>query len=67
MILDLVLLLGQILGSERTGARRQAGAWIVGAVVALVAVNFWWFWPIYTDGLLTNHQWLQRIWFIRWI
>ncbi|MGN6162587.1 MAG: dolichyl-phosphate-mannose--protein mannosyltransferase [Marmoricola sp.] len=67
LILGLVLLLGQILGNEPTGRRRQIGAGIVGLVVALVAVNFWWFWPIYTDGLLTNAQWLQRIWFVRWI
>ncbi|MGN6722514.1 MAG: dolichyl-phosphate-mannose--protein mannosyltransferase [Marmoricola sp.] len=67
LILGLVLLLGQILGRERTGRRRKIGAVIVGAVVALIAVNFWWFWPIYTDGLLTNSQWLARIWFVRWI
>ena len=67
LILGLVLLLGQILGRERTGRRRQIGAAIVGLVVALIAVNFWWFWPVYTDGLLTNTQWLQRIWFVRWI
>lgn len=67
LILGLVLLLGQILGTERTGPRRQIGAGLVGLVIALVAVNFWWFWPVYTDGLLTNAQWMQRIWFIRWI
>lgn len=67
LIVGLVLLLGQILGKERVGRRRQVGAAIVGLVVALVAVNFWWFWPVYTDGLLTNDQWLARIWFVRWI
>ncbi|HWU33358.1 MAG TPA: phospholipid carrier-dependent glycosyltransferase [Marmoricola sp.] len=67
LILGLVLLLGQILGPQKTGLRRQLGAIAVGLVVALVAVNFIWFWPVYTDGLLTNAQWLQRIWFVRWI
>lgn len=67
LILGLVLLLGQILGKARSGRRRQVGAATVGLVVALIAVNFWWFWPIYTDGLLTNDQWLARIWFVRWI
>jgi dolichyl-phosphate-mannose--protein O-mannosyl transferase len=32
-----------------------------------VIVNFAWFWPIYTDVLLTHSEWLQRIWFSRWI
>jgi hypothetical protein len=32
-----------------------------------VLVNFAWFWPIYTDVLLTHSEWLQRIWFSRWI
>ncbi len=30
-------------------------------------VNFAWFWPIYTDGLLTQSEWIRRIWFHRWI
>jgi hypothetical protein len=35
--------------------------------VALVAANFAFFYPIWTDGLLTNENWLDRVWFTRWI
>jgi dolichyl-phosphate-mannose-protein mannosyltransferase len=34
-----------------------------GAVVA----DFIWMWPLYTGGLLTYDQWLQRMWFPGWI
>jgi dolichyl-phosphate-mannose--protein O-mannosyl transferase len=68
LILGAVLLLGEILGRAPAGsARRTAGAIAAGAVVIAVIVNFAWFWPIYTDGLLTQSEWVQRIWFHRWI
>jgi dolichyl-phosphate-mannose--protein O-mannosyl transferase len=35
----------------------------LGAVVA----DFVWIWPLYTGGLLTHAQWLQRMWFPSWI
>ena len=38
-----------------------------GSFFVLVLVNFAWFWPIWTDGLLTHGEWLDRIWFSRWI
>ena len=28
---------------------------------------FAWFWPIWTDQLLTRSEWLDRMWFPRWI
>ena len=40
---------------------------ISGAFFLLVLANFAWFWPIYTNELLTHGQWLSRIWFTRWI
>ena len=68
LILGAVMLLGEILGRAPVGStRRTVGAVAAGTVVVAVIVNFAWFWPIYTDGLLTQHQWLQRIWFHRWI
>jgi dolichyl-phosphate-mannose-protein mannosyltransferase len=63
-----VLLLGEILGRAPAGSvRRTVGAIAAGTVVVAVIVNFAWFWPIYTDGLLTQSEWVQRIWFHRWI
>lgn len=68
LILGAVMLLGEILGRAPAGStRRTVGAAAAGTVVVAVIVNFAWFWPIYTDGLLTQGEWLQRIWFQRWI
>jgi hypothetical protein len=38
-----------------------------GSFFVLTLVNFAWFWPVWTDGLLTHREWLDRIWFERWI
>jgi dolichyl-phosphate-mannose--protein O-mannosyl transferase len=68
LILGAVLLLGEILGRAPAGSvRRTVGAVAAGTVVVAVIANFAWFWPIYTDGLLTQSEWVQRIWFHRWI
>ena len=40
---------------------------LAGSAVVLVMANFAWFWPIYTNELLTTPEWLDRIWFRRWI
>ena len=68
LILGAVMLLGEILGRAPAGSpRRTVGAVAAGAVVVAVIANFAWFWPIYTDGLLTQGEWVQRIWFHIWI
>ena len=68
LILGAVMLLGEILGRAPVGSpRRTVGAIAAGTVVVAVIVNFAWFWPIYTDGLLTQTEWIRRIWFHRWI
>jgi dolichyl-phosphate-mannose--protein O-mannosyl transferase len=68
LILGAVLLLGEMLGRAPAGStRRTVGAVAAGTVVVAVIVNFAWFWPIYTDGLLTQSEWIRRIWFHRWI
>jgi dolichyl-phosphate-mannose--protein O-mannosyl transferase len=68
LVLGAVMLLGEMLGRATAGSpRRTVGAVAAGAVVVAVIVNFAWFWPIYTDGLLTQGQWLERIWFHVWI
>ncbi len=68
MVLAVALLMGTLLG--RTTAptpRRTVGVIVSGAFFVLVLLNFAWFWPIYTDQLLTHREWLDRIWFSRWI
>ncbi|QIX28001.1 phospholipid carrier-dependent glycosyltransferase [Nocardioides sp. JQ2195] len=68
IIVALTLALGEILGRERGPSRRRTiGTIITGSFVILVLLNFAWFWPIWTNGLLTRSEWLDRIWFQRWI
>ena len=38
-----------------------------GTFFLLALLNFAWFWPIYTNQLLTHAEWLDRIWFSRWM
>ncbi|MGO4256900.1 dolichyl-phosphate-mannose--protein mannosyltransferase [Marmoricola sp. RAF53] len=68
LILGATLLLGEILGRAAPGTqRRRIGAAVAGGIVVVIIANFAWFWPIWTDGLLTQTEWLQRIWFKSWI
>ena len=67
-IIAITLLLGTMIGGPRASYRRRMwGTAVAGAFVVLVMVNFAWFWPIYTDDLITTPDWLDRIWFRRWI
>ncbi len=68
LVLGATLLLGEILGRhDAVPLRRSLGAAAAGSVVVAVVVAFAWFWPIWTDQLLTNREWVQRMWFRRWI
>jgi dolichyl-phosphate-mannose--protein O-mannosyl transferase len=67
-VLAITLVMGRMIGSARVSSpQRTVGVIVSGAFFLLVLVNFAWFWPIYTDQLLTHAQWLDRIWFSRWI
>ena len=66
-VLAVTLLMGRILSAPGPSARRTAGTIVAGSFFVLVMLNFAWFWPIWTDGLLTHSEWLSRIWFSRWI
>ncbi|MBO0843360.1 MAG: phospholipid carrier-dependent glycosyltransferase, partial [Nocardioides sp.] len=66
LVLAICLCLGKLLDGPQQG-RRLVGAAVGGAFVVLVILNFAWFWPIYTNQLLTRQEWLMRIWFQRWI
>ncbi|MBF4161634.1 phospholipid carrier-dependent glycosyltransferase [Nocardioides sp. CBS4Y-1] len=68
VVLALTLAIGWLIGPSRElTARRTAGVIVSGTFVVLVVMNFAWFWPIFTNGLLTHGAWLDRIWFSRWI
>ncbi len=68
LVLALTLAIGKLVGTSVVpGRRRTLGVVAAGSFLVLVLVNFAWFWPIWTDGLLTHREWLDRIWFSRWI
>ena len=67
-VVAVTLLLGHLVGGERASYRRRFwGTLAAGTFVVLVLVNFAWFWPIYTDELITTPEWLERVWFRAWI
>ena len=68
VVLGATMLLGEILGPRRASSmRRTIGAAVAGSVVVLTMLAFAWFWPIWTDQVITNREWLERMWFRRWI
>lgn len=68
LVLGATLLLGEMVGrSDASVTRRTVGTAVAGSVVVLTLVAFAWFWPIWTDQLLTNREWVERMWFRRWI
>jgi dolichyl-phosphate-mannose--protein O-mannosyl transferase len=68
LVLALTLAMGKLIGpSPAPTPRRTTGVVVAGSFLVLVLLNFAWFWPIWTDQLLTHSEWLKRIWFDRWI
>ncbi|MGI8992911.1 MAG: dolichyl-phosphate-mannose--protein mannosyltransferase, partial [Nocardioidaceae bacterium] len=62
-VIAVTLTLGKMLAkSDATYQRRLIGAIAVGVCVLAVAVNFVYFYPIWTNGLLTNENWNDRMW-----
>ena len=60
--------MGHLIGtSDAPTPRRTFGVVVAGSYTVLALVAFAWFWPIWTDQLVTNREWLQRMWFKRWI
>ncbi len=68
MVLSIALAMGMLIGrSETPSPRRTFGVVVAGSYLVLALVAFAWFWPIWTDVLLTKSEWDARIWFQRWI
>ena len=62
------LVLGWVLGPPGTDrSRRRLGVGVVLLVLGLQLVAFAYFWPIWTDQLITHSQWLERMWFDAWV
>ncbi|MFC5728545.1 MULTISPECIES: dolichyl-phosphate-mannose--protein mannosyltransferase [Nocardioides] len=67
-VIALTLTIGTLIGPSRLpSARRTAGVVVGGAFVILTLVNFAWFWPIFTNQMITHSEWLDRVWFSRWV
>ena len=67
-VLAVTLCLGTMMGGPRASYRRRTwGTAFAGAFVVLVMLNFAWFWPVYVGDLISTPDWLDRIWFTRWI
>ncbi|MBA3991162.1 MAG: hypothetical protein H0X54_09020 [Propionibacteriales bacterium] len=68
MVVAVALVCGRLIGRSRAPTpRRTAGVVVAGSFLVLVLLNFAWFWPIYTNQLLTHSEWLDRVWFECWI
>lgn len=65
-VTGLALCLGTVLGAPGS-AERRSGGWLVGAAVGAVIANFAFFYPVFTDQLLTRRAWGLRMWFTSWI
>ncbi|WP_370618018.1 dolichyl-phosphate-mannose--protein mannosyltransferase [Mumia qirimensis] len=61
------LVVGRLLRRPRPRRRRRWAPVALGAYVAVTLALFAWFFPIWTDVLITHEEWLQRMWFSRWI
>ncbi len=66
VVLAQTLLIGKLLGPPG-GPRRLAGVVAGGSFVVLALLAFAFFWPIWTNELLTHRDWLERMWLRRWI
>ncbi|WP_244242188.1 dolichyl-phosphate-mannose--protein mannosyltransferase [Nocardioides seonyuensis] len=73
VLLSIVLAMGHLVGTAPARhrawptLRRTTGVVAAGSYFVMVLVAFAWFWPVWTDQLITHAEWLDRIWFTRWI
>ena len=68
MVLAIVLAMGALLGPSRLPSRRRTvGVVVSGSFLVLVLLNFAYFHPLLSYGLLPRADWLDRMWFDRWI
>lgn len=63
----IALVAGRLLRASRLSRWRWWGPVTLGVYVAVALACFAFFFPIWTDMLLSNDEWRQRMWFQRWI
>ncbi|MFI6583512.1 dolichyl-phosphate-mannose--protein mannosyltransferase [Embleya sp. NPDC050493] len=68
LCLAVTMMLGALLGPPGASERRRAwGTAGVVAIIALIAWNFLYFYPIFTGETISRSGWLDRMWFSTWI
>jgi dolichyl-phosphate-mannose--protein O-mannosyl transferase len=74
LVLAVVYVFGVLISPGRSGRdtllgfdRRVAGTVIAGAFVMLVALNFAYFYPIYTGQVIPYEAWQARMWVSSWV
>lgn len=67
LVMGVVLVLGDILGSPHSSReRRTTGLLVVCIYAAIVVANFVWLWPILTAVPITVEQWHNQLWLPSW-
>ncbi|MCW2815810.1 MAG: pmt [Nocardioides sp.] len=68
LCLAITLCLGRLIGSSRLPSpRRTTGVVVAGSFFVLVVLNFAYFYPILSYEVITKGDWIDRMWFSRWI
>ncbi|WP_246142615.1 dolichyl-phosphate-mannose--protein mannosyltransferase [Nocardioides rubriscoriae] len=68
LVLAITLCLGRLIGSSRrSSARRTTGVIVAGSFLVLVVLNFAYFYPILAYQVIDKADWIDRMWFSRWI
>lgn len=67
LVLGIVLVLGDVLGSRRFGVeRRMLSLGFVALYVGLVVANFIWLWPMLNGDLMTQEMLRAQTWLPSW-
>ena len=68
MVIAVALVMGKLIGPSRLpSARRTTGVIVAGSFFVLVLINFAYFYPLFSYGVIPRSSWLDRMWFQRWI
>ncbi len=68
LVLATTLVLGRLIGPSRLpSGRRTTGVIVAGSFFLLVVLNFAYFYPLLSYEVIPKGDWLDRMWFRRWI
>ncbi|WP_262347452.1 dolichyl-phosphate-mannose--protein mannosyltransferase [Nocardioides dongxiaopingii] len=68
LVLAITLVLGKMIGHSREpSGRRTTGVVVAGSFLVLVVLNFAYFYPLLSYEVIPRGDWMDRMWFHRWI